>query len=170
MQKRLLLVFLCLFLSLGLLPVALDTVQADNGEGEVAFEFSEPSGGSEMLRGLATDIDVMPHPELDDGPLAPSIGNTFEGFNYHDNITETDGWMFIPPDPIGAAGTDRLIAVVNVMIEGRTKTGSLLWRDALRDFFSSLTIPSGNFLFDPKVIYDHYEDRFLVVVDYLWIE
>jgi hypothetical protein len=63
---------------------------------------------------------------------------------------------------MGAAGTDRLIAVVNVMIEARDKTGSLLWRDGLEDFFSSFSPPTYS-VFDPKVIYDHYEDRFLVV-------
>ncbi len=77
--------------------------------------------------------------------------------------TETGGGLFTPPDPIGAAGTDRLIAVVNVMIEARDKTGSLLWRDGLEDFFSSLSPPTWS-LFDPKVVYDHYQNRFLVVV------
>jgi len=69
--------------------------------------------------------------------------------------------FFIPPDPIGAAGTDRLIAVGNVLIEARNKSGSLLWRDALKDFFSPLT--PANFTFDPKVVFDHYENRFVVL-------
>jgi hypothetical protein len=111
-------------------------------------------------------IDAIPWDNL--YPNSTGSGNTrgnilesFEGFNFNDNAAENGGRIFIPPDPIGAAGTDRLIAVGNVIIEARTKTGLLLWRDALRDFFSSLN--PATFTFDPKVIYDHYEDRFLVV-------
>jgi hypothetical protein len=89
------------------------------------------------------------------------IGTTFDGPNFDNNATENDGYLFIPPDPIGAAGTDRLIAVVNCMIEARDKTGTQLWRDGLATFFT--TLAPANYLFDPKVVYDHYEDRFLVV-------
>ncbi len=86
---------------------------------------------------------------------------SFTGFGYDDNSTETSGYSFIPPDPIAAAGTDRVIAVVNVMIECRDKTGTLIFRDALKDFFTSLS--PATFTFDPKVIFDQYESRFLVV-------
>lgn len=84
----------------------------------------------------------------------------FEGFGFDDNRTET-GFLFIPPDPMGAAGKDRVVAVVNTMIEARDKEGVLLWRDSLRDFFAPLspTTPT----FDPKIVYDHYADRFVVV-------
>ncbi|MBI4536163.1 MAG: hypothetical protein HY708_07780, partial [Ignavibacteriae bacterium] len=92
---------------------------------------------------------------------APVLSSSFEGFDFDDNATETGGTYFIPPDPIAAAGPDRIIAVVNVMIEARTKAGVLIFRDALADFFSSLTPTT--FTFDPKVIYDQYEGRFVVV-------
>lgn len=88
------------------------------------------------------------------------VKRTFEGFGFDDNRTET-GFLFIPPDPIGAAGKDRVIAVVNTMIEARSQTGSLLWRDSLRDFFAPLS--PATFTFDPKIVYDHYTDRFVVV-------
>jgi hypothetical protein len=91
-----------------------------------------------------------------------NIITNFEGFNFTNNAIENAGRVFIPPDPIGAAGIDRLIAVVNVMIEAQSKSGTLLWRDALKDFFHDLSPQT--YTFDPKVIYDHYEDRFLVVV------
>lgn len=90
------------------------------------------------------------------------IITNFEGFNFTDNAKKNAGKVFIPPDPIGTAGIDRLIAVVNVMIEARSKSGTLLWRDALKDFFHDLSPQT--YTFDPKVVYDHYEDRFLVVV------
>jgi hypothetical protein len=89
------------------------------------------------------------------------VSLTFDGFGFDDNAVENAGTYFIPPDPIGAAGTDRLVAVVNAMIEARTKAGGLLWRDSLKDFFT--TLAPANALFDPKVIFDPYESRFLVV-------
>ena len=95
-------------------------------------------------------------------PIPLAVDSAFEGFNFDDNATETGGSLFIPPDPSGAAGTNSLIAVVNVMIESRNKaTGALSWRDSLQDFFSSVS--PINTLFDPKIVFDHYENRFVVV-------
>lgn len=89
-----------------------------------------------------------------------SVDKTFTGFGFDDNATE-NGARFIPPDPIGAAGHSRVIAVVNSMIESRTKSGQLKWRDGLRDFFAPLS--PGGFPFDPKIVYDDHEQRFVVV-------
>ena len=54
-----------------------------------------------------------------------------------DNQAE-NGFFDIPPDPMGAAGTSRLFAVVTSMIEVRTKGGDLVFRDGLRDFFAAV--------------------------------
>ena len=86
---------------------------------------------------------------------------SFEGFGFDDNATENSGVRFIPPDPIGAAGKRGVIGVVNAMIEARTKSGKLKWRDGLSGFFAPLGPLT--FTFDPKVVYDQYEDRFVVV-------
>jgi hypothetical protein len=69
------------------------------------------------------------------GPDAPTLSTSFDCFDFDDNPVENGGFYSIPPDPIGAAGPDRVIAVVNTMIEARTKAGVLLYRDALADFF-----------------------------------
>lgn len=98
---------------------------------------------------------------------AAKVDRTFEGFGFDDNPVENinpatgSGVRFIPPDPIGAAGHSRVIAVVNSMIEARTHGGKLKWREGLRDFYSTLS--PGAFPFDPKIIYDQYENRFVVV-------
>ncbi len=97
-------------------------------------------------------------------PLIPNSLNTvttFDGFDYDDNPIFNGGFSFIPPDPSGVGGLDRVIAVVNTMIECRDTTGTLLWQDDLAGFFTSLTPTT--FTFDPKVIYDQYENRFVVV-------
>lgn len=90
-------------------------------------------------------------------------GPSFEAFGYDDNFTE-NGFRTIPPDPIGAAGTNRLVAVANSMIEARDKTGGLIFRDALKDFYSPLAgCAILSFPFDPKVVYDPDQGRFVVV-------
>ncbi|MEE9189542.1 MAG: hypothetical protein V3U16_02100 [Candidatus Neomarinimicrobiota bacterium] len=118
----------------------------------------ERSGGSFQLSQYDEKIITGPSIGADEIPL--DVSSTFLGFNYDDNVTENIAW-FIPPDPIGAAGNDRLIAVVNTMIESRNKTGTLLWRDALSDFFATLAPITKTF--DPKVVWDHYENRFVVI-------
>lgn len=133
---------------------------------KLTVEKTEISGGAEFNLLLQEAInsgnsDLFRPSDLGP-PIASAIeGANFLGFNFDDNATENSGFVFIPPDPSGAAGTDRVISVVNTMIECRSKTGTLIFRDALRDFFTSLapTTPT----FDPKVIYDQYENRFLVV-------
>ena len=98
--------------------------------------------------------------------LSATIGTAFEGFGFGDNPSVNSA-VFIPPDPMAAAGTDRLVAVVNTMIEMRDKAGtSLVPFKSLKDFFSPLGgFPTTleTFTFDPKVIYDQFEDRFVVV-------
>lgn len=92
-----------------------------------------------------------------------AVGPSFDGFGYDDNLTE-NGFVTAPPDPSGAAGANRVIAVVNSMIELRSKSGTLVFRDALKDFFAPLAgCAILTFPFDPKVVYDHHAGRFLVV-------
>ena len=135
------------------------------GTPKLNAESATPSIGPDHLRQVRTGIEPDYHRTTKSTrPPADQIlatGTSFDAFYFDDNATENGGYIFIPPDPIGAAGLDRLIAVVNVMIEARDKSSTLLWRDALRDFFSPLS--PVNFTFDPKVVYDHYEDRFVVV-------
>ncbi len=96
-----------------------------------------------------------------DPVYAPQVKKSFLSMNFDDNRDENDGFAFIPPDPIGAAGHSRVIAVVNTMIESRNKGGALKWRTSLQNFFSDAGATT--FTFDPKIVYDPYEDRFVVV-------
>lgn len=93
-------------------------------------------------------------------PYRISVDKVIESFKFDDNRTE-NGFLNIPPDPSGAAGKSRLAAVVNSMIEVRTKGGALVFRDGLRDFFAPLSPASSPF--DPKIVYDPHQGRFLVV-------
>jgi hypothetical protein len=77
-----------------------------------------------------------------------SVTKTFYGFNYNDNVVETGStWI-----PSGAAGTSRLVAVVNSMIEVLQKNGILTYRKDLQNLFAG--IPQAlqfTRFFDPKV-------------------
>jgi hypothetical protein len=66
------------------------------------------------------------------------IDNFIRGFGFDSNSVENNGFRFIPADSSGAAGAERLVAVVNVMIEVRRKDGILTYRDGFKDFFRFL--------------------------------
>ncbi len=57
-----------------------------------------------------------------DGPNAPGADSTIEGINFGEDGTNS-GLLHIPPDPIGAAGPNHVVSVVNTSIEWHTKAG-----------------------------------------------
>ncbi|MEP0844743.1 MAG: hypothetical protein HRF43_18750 [Phycisphaerae bacterium] len=92
------------------------------------------------------------------------------GMNIVDNLISTAGWLIKLPDSHGAAGPDHLVAVVTGSIWWCRKTGQLqnvqpLGLDAEESldfsFFAPLTPQT--ITFGPKVLYDQYNGRFLVV-------
>lgn len=135
------------------------------------FRPGEISGGAEasLLVPRAKDVfPFAPSPTRTMNPAGFIPGIGFPAYNFDDNIIEA-GTMMIPPDPCGAAGPDRLIAVVNVGIECRDKAGNLIFRDSLRDLFSPLGPQTlGTVCFDPKVVFDHHHGRFVVVALERW--
>jgi hypothetical protein len=110
--------------------------------------------------GSIDDLTGPMVPGIDPEPLAPSLGPTIETINFDADATNS-GFYHIPPDPIGAAGPNHVVNVVNTSIEWYTKAGVQQNSESLADFFTSLS-PATN-TFDPKVIYDQYAGRFLVV-------
>lgn len=159
------------FIALGLLFGAVPTILAQSAN-ELEVE-TDPmiSGGAESL---THQPDISEIQELLEGTPADilaagtnplqsmtKIDKTFEGFDFDDNASENEGFRFIPPDPIGAAGLSRVIAVTNTMIEGLNKGGHLKFRSGLADFFAP--VEPTTFTFDPKVVYDEFENRYVVV-------
>lgn len=90
-----------------------------------------------------------------------STQTTIESMDTQTNIDNTGGVFFIPADAHGAAGPNHLVAVTNVSIEFVSKGGTLNLSSSLQNFFSALSPTT--FTFDPKVLYDQYEGRWLVV-------
>lgn len=88
---------------------------------------------------------------------------TIEGFNSNDNGT-LNGGIFEPPDPNGAVGPDHIVNVVNVGIEWFTKDGTREQHESLADFYAPLAPVNGAILSDPHVLYDTFDDRFVIVM------
>lgn len=142
--------------------------QSEIATGEVPTPSIDPEGvGLAQARAFSVPTDLVvvgfgaTEGEVADLATGHGVDRVFEGFGFDDNATENSGFRFIPPDPIGAAGHSRVIAVVNTMIESRNKGGALKWRTSLANFFAPV-VPT-TFTFDPKIVYDQYEDRFVVV-------
>ena len=134
---------------------------------ELTMEPPVPIGPGPSMR---SDMPLGPPTTPAPDPLAPPAGSLFEGININDDATNTGGFLFIPPDPIGAAGPNHLVSIVNTSIEWHTKAGALQnsqgiglgpFATAVGSFFEPLA--PANALFDPKVIYDQHAGRFVVV-------
>ena len=65
----------------------------------------------------------------------PAVSVSFDSLDFVNNGTET-GFVFIPPDPIAAAGPNHVVNVVNVMVRFHQKNGTVDFSDSLRDFFA----------------------------------
>ncbi|HEU4365029.1 MAG TPA: FlgD immunoglobulin-like domain containing protein [Candidatus Krumholzibacteria bacterium] len=143
------------------------------------------SGSVALAAGTLTSV---PEPSIDDATLrsmeavatggfiagktpptpfgTPGLtGAAIEAFDFDDNIPLT-GSVFIPPDPHNAVGLTHVVNVVNVGIEWRPKANpqdAPQYQNSLQNFFAGTPGTLGTFTFDPKVIYDQYSDRFIVV-------
>jgi len=138
-----------------------DTLNAQQGPEFTRETPSEISGGGESpsapLETPTGDKDYRPQRV----PLAPQLQTTIEGININEDAVNNGGFRVIPPDPFGVAGPDHLVSVVNRSIEWFTKDGTLQNSQSLSSFFGTLTPLTRTF--DPKVIYDQYAGRFVVV-------
>jgi hypothetical protein len=137
--------------------VLLIALHADANDLQPIAEYGLPIGPPATLR--MPPGSPVPIPDFLE-PLAPGLSGAFEGINFNDNPA-LSGQYYIPPDPIAAAGPGHIVAVVNSAIEWYAKSGTRQFRQSLFDFFEPLAPQDDPF--DPKVIYDQYAGRFLVV-------
>jgi hypothetical protein len=73
--------------------------------------------------------------------------------------TATEG---TPPDTMGAVGPNHVVTVVNFVVQIQNRTGTVLSRVFLDDFFSQVR-PPGNFSFDPRAAYDTLSNRWIIL-------
>jgi hypothetical protein len=98
------------------------------------------------------EIPTETEPVVQDGP---DIG--FVGF-------VSTGWT--PPDPHMAAGPNHVMLIVNGGIAAKQKDGTLDWQDEIEGpggFWGAQG--AGGFVFDPEVLYDPLENRFLAMAN-----
>lgn len=86
---------------------------------------------------------------------APLTTTSFEG---------TPQTGFRPPDCTMAVGPNDVLIAVNVDLAGYRKDGSLRFRWPSMTALFRPVLPSGAGLFDPKIAYDHYAQRWIVVI------
>jgi len=67
----------------------------------------------------------------------------------------------IPPDPVMAAGPNHVVVVVNSSLAIYTKSGTLVSQTTLSTWFANVNPPGS--IFDPKVVYDHHANRWVVL-------
>ncbi len=123
------------------------------GRGVGVFYPGDATGGDRAAAPAAT----TPEPQS----TTPALVTSFDSTDFDDNGTPTGGFRFIPPDSHAATGPDHVVTVVNVSMRFHTKTGTEVYGDGLKQFFTGLT--PATFTFDPKVLYDQYNGRFVVV-------
>lgn len=144
------------------------------GDGDDLFVGTQPNDlvdtgpGNDLFMEATQPLGPGPTAPIGEPPLrspalqAPVLLTSFAGPDFLTNATHT-GSYFIPPDSSAAAGPDHVVSVVNVTIQWHTKAGVNEHDGSLASFFSSASPAPTTRTFDPKVIYDQYEDRFVVV-------
>ncbi|MGE5248173.1 MAG: hypothetical protein ACM3L8_07470, partial [Verrucomicrobiota bacterium] len=94
---------------------------------------------------------------------ASTISGTFPGLQ---NFPLAGNRDVIPPDTMGAAGPTHLVSILNSEFGVFNKTGGVLSKVTLQEFWASLGTDPGqpaDFPFDPKILYDQYSGRFVAV-------
>ena len=91
---------------------------------------------------------------------SPFLTSSFDTTTFDTNAVNA-GTFFIPPDSHGAAGPSHLVAVTNVSIRFHLQDGTLQFDNSLGNFFAPLAPLTQTF--DPRVIYDQFAQRFVVV-------
>lgn len=70
----------------------------------------------------------------------------------------------IPPDTMGAVGLNHVVTVSNDRMRIQTRNGVELSRVTLTSFWAGTTIKGATVsAFDPKVLYDRFNDRFILI-------
>ena len=129
---------------------------------------------------LPGDMGPLPSPaasytEVDDAPGAappqPSGATLASGFPGLADQVNAFGFSFIPPDPIMAAGPNHLMGLVNASFGIFAKSGTLqkkidatVWfQNVLPGKIGDCQTTALGCLFDPKVFYDHFANRWVMV-------
>ncbi|MCL4267672.1 MAG: hypothetical protein KJ069_31155, partial [Anaerolineae bacterium] len=136
--------------------------EADLDENEYRVSPQEVAALQQEALALAPSTAVQ-IAESGPGLRAPVLGVSFDSL---DRSECCGGGSVVPPDPIMAAGPNHLIAIVNLAFEIYDKTGtSLAGPTTMASFFASVGTGCAAGPFDPNVVYDEEEDRWIIAAD-----
>ena len=105
--------------------------------------------------------------KISPGPAGPALGpvDAQNDFLAMPDGPDIYGYMHIPPDTMGTAGQNHLMVVLNSHVRIQNKSGGVIGTVTLNDFWASVNGGGGATAgtFDPKIVYDHDDDRFIFV-------
>jgi len=82
------------------------------------------------------------------------LETSFEGIQYSGEK---------PPDPVIAVGEDHVMLAVNAEMAIYDKNENLVSEQSFLDFFSTVSPKPTGLILDPKIVYDHYSERFILL-------
>jgi hypothetical protein len=68
---------------------------------------------------------------------------------------------YIPPDTIGAVGTNYVVTTLNSQVLIQTRTGTGILTNTLYGFWNSTNLGTITEVFDPRILYDPYSNRWI---------
>ena len=103
------------------------------------------------LQSSEPPVSLAAEPVLEPEPFAPAAITNFLGLLDNNSV--------IPPDTHGAVGTNRVMVALNSQVRIQNRDGSVVSTVSLNSFWSS--VGGGSGAFDPKVLYDPYNHRWI---------
>ena len=157
------------------LPVLAIVVTASAAMADFTVEPTEPSISpvAEAFGASGAPVFIPGRGPLPPVAMTPPLlGTAIECNNFETSVGYTGGFLFIPPDPHCAVGPTHVINISNVIVQWRPKAGIAdppQYENSLTGFFGAVPgTLAGDFGFDPKVIYDQYNGRFVIVFLEQW--
>ena len=110
--------------------------------------------------------NIIPKQEIDRSQIIqPTLTKSWDSLDNMANAN-LNGFFIRPPDPIIAAGQNHVGVMVNDVIAFYTKSGSLVTRAGLPNWYINIFNPCGTcFISDPRIVYDQNENRWITVAE-----
>lgn len=147
----------------GILSLGLSLTQSVFAQSAIPYQQLPPR--DVLTNAEVTFLEDFSHPPTPPGggpPAQNSPGTTadFQGL--------TDDNTAFPPDTHGAIGTNFVVTMLNTQVRFQTRAGTTVQTMSLPQFWTSTNIGSYSVVFDPRILYDPYNHRWIAsaVVNY----
>jgi hypothetical protein len=135
-------------------------IQAANIGAQTATPYQSIGAQTVNTNGATFLVDDSAHAALPPGPGGPSSPPTspattidFQGL--------TDNNVLFPPDTCGAVGTNLVVTMLNTQVRVLTRSGATVTTMTLSNFWSGTNIGTFTEVFDPRITYDPYNNRWI---------